>query len=247
MLSIKSWDEIAVMKTAGQILSKIKKQLFVFLKEGVSTWQLDQIAGELMAKHGVISAFKGYKGYKGNVCISVNEAIVHGLPSRQKILKWGDIVTLDLGIRYKGYCVDTAWTYAIGQIPKKVENLLQHTQEALYAGISKVKPGNYISDITYAISAIGKKYNYGIVEVFSGHGIGLHLHEAPRIFNFDFVEQNYLLISGMTFCIEPMFTLGSKDVIIMADGWTAISRDNSLSAHFEHTILVTDHGYEILT
>ncbi|MDO8063914.1 type I methionyl aminopeptidase [Candidatus Phytoplasma bonamiae] len=247
MLIVKNKDEIAIMKMAGKILSQIKKKLIFFLKEGISTSKLDFLANQFMQEYGVISAFKNYNGFPGHICTSVNDAIVHGVPSYQQILKNGDIITLDVGIKYQGYFVDAAFTYAIGDIPDKTIKLLKDTEEALYKGIEQVRPGNRISDISNAIFKIGSSNGYGIIESFSGHGIGKSLHEKPYIFNFNFVEKDYILLPGMTFCIEPMFTLGSKEVQILSDGWTAVSEDNSLSAHFEHTILVTYQGYEILT
>ncbi|MDO8059145.1 type I methionyl aminopeptidase ['Crotalaria aegyptiaca' phytoplasma] len=247
MFTVKNKDEIAIMKMAGKILSRIKTKLIFFLKEGISTGKLDFLANKFMQEYEVISAFKNYDGFPGHICTSVNDAIVHGVPSDQQILKNGDIITLDLGIKYKGYFVDAAFTYAIGNIPDKTIKLLKDTQEALYKGIEQVRPGNRISDISKAIFKIGSLNGYGIIENFSGHGIGKFLHEKPYIFNFNFVEKDYVLVPGMTFCIEPMFTLGSKEVQILYDGWTAVSKDNSLSAHFEHTIAVTSQGYEILT
>ncbi|TVY12338.1 Methionine aminopeptidase [Candidatus Phytoplasma pini] len=235
------------MRKAGKILSLIKKELSLFLKEGISTLELDMIACDLIKKHGVISAFKNYKNFNGYTCISVNETVVHGVPSKTKVLKSGDIVTLDLGIKYKNYYVDCAYTYMLGDVSCKVKELLRNTENALILGIEQIKPKKYISNITSAINSVGRKYNYGIVEIFSGHGIGKNLHEEPYIFNFDFVPKDYVLKPGMVFCIEPMFTLGSKDVYIENDGWTAVTVDRSLSAHFEHTVLVTDKGYEILT
>ncbi|PQP79921.1 type I methionyl aminopeptidase [Candidatus Phytoplasma phoenicium] len=247
MISIKSSNQIAIMKKAGSILFWLHQQLFSFLKAGISTWDLDMIAAELIKKRNVVSAFKGYKGFGGHICVSVNETVVHGLPSKNQILKIGDVVSIDAGIKYKSYYVDSAFTYTLGFVAPQVQQLLKDTEEALWAGIKKVKPGNRISDISLAIFEVGKKNNYGIVEAFSGHGIGTELHEKPYIFNFDFVLKDYILKPGMVFCIEPMFTLGSKEIKILPDGWTAQTLDSSLSAHFEHTILVTSSGYDVLT
>ncbi|QTX02798.1 type I methionyl aminopeptidase [Candidatus Phytoplasma luffae] len=247
MLSIKSFDEISLMREAGIILKSIRKELLNHLKIGISTYELDMIAAKLMEKHGVVSAFKGYQSYEGYTCISVNEIVVHGVPSKELILKTGDIISIDLGIKYKGYFVDSAWTYYLGDIPHQTKKFIENTKSSLFAGIEKVKPGNKISDISLAIYEVGQKNNYGIIEIFSGHGIGKNLHEEPYIFNFDFVFKDYILKPGMTFCIEPMFTLGSKEVKILKDGWSAVTLDSSLSAHFEHTVLVTEKGYEILT
>jgi methionyl aminopeptidase len=257
MISIKTLEEINIMRKAGKILSSIRKELLKYLKPNISTLELDKIAGKLIEKYGVVSSFKGYNNFDGYTCISVNEVVVHGLPSEKNILKLGDIVTIDLGIKFKGYHVDSAWTYNLGPIPNFKKKIIKNTHQALINGIIQVKPGNYISDISSSISEIGEKNGYGIIEVFTGHGIGANLHEEPYIFNFDFTKKknnknntnfkNYILKKGMTFCIEPMFTLGSKEVKIMSDGWSAVTVDHSLSAHFEHTILVTDDGYEILT
>ncbi|KAB8121966.1 MAG: methionine aminopeptidase [Candidatus Phytoplasma cynodontis] len=253
MIFKKTNQEIVIMREAGKILSIIREELSTYLKPNLSTLELDIIANSLMKKYNVVSAFKGYKNFSGYTCISVNEIIVHGVPSKQRILKLGDIVTLDIGIKFQDYYVDSAWTYYLGDTSTNNKKLIKNTLKALYEGIKKVKPGNYISDISLAIEKIGKINNYGIVEVFSGHGIGSSLHEAPNIFNFDFTKENclkdkdYVLEKGMTFCIEPMFTLGSKEIKILSDGWSASTIDSSLSAHFEHTVLVTDKGYEILT
>ncbi|MDV3198028.1 MAG: type I methionyl aminopeptidase, partial [Candidatus Phytoplasma australasiaticum] len=168
---------------AGKILSQIKKKLMFFLKEGISTGNLDFVANQFMQEYGVISAFKNYDGFPGHICTSVNDAIVHGVPSYQQILKNGDIITLDIGIKYQGYFVDAAFTYAIGNIPDKTIKLLKDTEEALYKGIDQVCPGNRISDISNVIFKIGNSNDYGIIESFSGHGIGKSLHEKPYIFN----------------------------------------------------------------
>ncbi|WP_153368699.1 type I methionyl aminopeptidase [Candidatus Phytoplasma sacchari] len=253
MILIKKNEEIDIMREAGKILSRIRKELSNYLKPGISTFELDMIAFNLMKKYNVESAFKGYKKFIGYTCISVNEVVVHGIPSKNKILRLGDIITLDIGIKFKGYYVDSAWTYYLGEISYFKKKMIKDTHDALFAGIKKVKPGNYISDISNAIAKIGKLNNYGIIEVFTGHGIGTSLHEAPNIFNFDFtkeacyLEKNHILKKGMTFCIEPMFTLGSKEIKILSDGWSAVTIDSSLSSHFEHTVLVTENGHEILT
>ncbi|WP_323847898.1 MAG: type I methionyl aminopeptidase [Phytoplasma sp.] len=247
MTLIKSLDEIIIMREAGKILSRIREEMLNFLKIGISTFELDMIASGLIKKHRVVSAFKGYQGFGGHTCISINEVIVHGWPSKKRILEFGDIVSLDIGIKYKGCFVDSSWTYVLGMVSSETQQLVDNTKEALFLGINQVKPGNKISDISRAIAKIGNFHNYGIIEIFSGHGIGRQLHEKPYIFNFDFTPEDYVLKPGMTFCIEPMFTLGSKKVKILKDGWTAITLDSSLSAHFEHTILVTEKGYEILT
>ncbi|WCA22301.1 type I methionyl aminopeptidase [Candidatus Phytoplasma oryzae] len=253
MILIKKNEEIDIMREAGKILSLIRKELVNYLKPGISTFELDIIASNLMKKYNVVSAFKGYKNFICYTCISINEVVVHGVPSKKKFLNLGDIITLDLGIKFKGYYVDSAWTYYLGKISDNKKKFIQDTQQALFEGIKKVKPGNHISDISIAISKIGILNKYGIIEVFTGHGIGTSLHEPPNIFNFDFtkkdffLEKDYVLKKGMTFCIEPMFTLGSKEIKILSDGWSAVTIDSSLSAHFEHTVLVTENGYEILT
>ncbi|CAP18549.1 Methionine aminopeptidase [Candidatus Phytoplasma mali] len=248
MILIKTENEINLMKQAGFILKTLRKMLSLYLKPGISTYYLDILAKNFIKKQRAVSAFKDYQGFSKHICTSVNEVVVHGIPSKKQILKSGDIITIDLGINYKGYFVDSAFTYAIGSVETPIIQLIEVTQKALYEGLKQVKPNNYIVDISRAIEEFIKPYGYGIVKDFTGHGIGKNLHEEPYIPNCIVVDQeNVELKPGMIFCIEPMITLGNEEIEILLDNWTAVTVDRSLSAHFEHTVLVTEKGYEILT
>jgi methionyl aminopeptidase len=246
MISIKTTHEIAIMKQAGKIINEAHRMLASFVFPGISTFYLDTLAKNFYQKKGVISAFKGYNGFPRHICASVNEVVVHGIPSKKTILKEGDIITLDLGINYQGYYVDCAYSYAVGTVFPNVQNLLSLTQKTLLQGLLQIKPQNHFSDISHAIELFAKKNNLGIIEEFAGHGIGKSLHEEPYIPNFGQPHKGEILQSGMTFCVEPMLTLGSPEIEILQDNWTVVAIDKSLSAHFEHTVLVTPTGYEIL-
>ncbi|PKK94194.1 MAG: type I methionyl aminopeptidase, partial [Tenericutes bacterium HGW-Tenericutes-6] len=216
-------------------------------KPGVSTHHLDQLAEKFILNLGATPSFKGYHGFPGSICASINEVVVHGIPSLKHVLKEGDIITLDFGVYYKGYHADSATTYPVGNISLEVKQLLEVTEKALYVGLEQAKPGNYVSDISHAIETFVKPYGYGIVEEFTGHGIGRELHEAPYVPNFGKPKQGPILKPGMTFCVEPMLNLGTKRVRILEDNWTTITADHKPSAHFEHMIVITETGFDILT
>lgn len=248
MIFIKTENEINLMKKAGQILKNTRIMLISYLKPGISTYELDILAKNFIIKQGANSAFKNYNHFPKHICTSVNEVVVHGIPSKRKILKLRDIITIDLGIYYKGYYVDSAWTYVIGSVTPSIEKLLYVTEKSLYKGLSQIKPNNYVSDISYAIESFIKPYDFGIIKDFTGHGIGKNLHEEPYIPNFFVSSQEEVLLKpGMIFCVEPMVSLGSDEVEILLDNWTVVTVDRSYSAHFEHTVLVTSTGYDILT
>lgn len=247
MITIKSAREIELMKTAGNILARTREFLVPHIKPGVTTHELDILADKFIRDLGGIPSFKDYNGFPASICTSVNEVVVHGIPSKKKVLKDGDILSLDLGVNYKGYHADSAWTYPVGTVTPKVEKLLKVTLDALMAGLAVIKPGNYVNDISIAIEEAIKPFGFGIVEEFTGHGIGRSLHEDPAIPNFGYEPNKVLLKPGMTFCVEPMVNIGTKRVRILADNWTTVTQDKSYSAHYEHTILVTETGYEILT
>jgi methionyl aminopeptidase len=247
VIQIKSLREIELMRKAGEILDATRHLLEKEIKPGVSTHQLDQLAEAHIISLGATPSFKGYHGFPGSICTSVNEVVVHGIPSKKKILKEGDIVTLDFGVNYKGYHADSATTYPVGKISDEIKKLLRVTEEALYVGLDQAKPGNHVSDISAAIEAFVKPYGYGIVEEFTGHGIGRDLHEEPFVPNFGKAGMGPILKPGMTFCVEPMINLGTKHVRVLADNWTTITTDHKPSAHFEHMIVITDTGYDILT
>lgn len=235
------------MREAGRILDLTRHMLKEHIKPGVSTHHLDQLAEKFILNLGATPSFKGYHGFPGSICASINEVVVHGIPSLKHVLKEGDIITLDFGVYYKGYHADSATTYPVGNISLEVKQLLEVTEKALYVGLEQAKPGNYVSDISHAIETFVKPYGYGIVEEFTGHGIGRELHEAPYVPNFGKPKQGPILKPGMTFCVEPMLNLGTKRVRILEDNWTTITADHKPSAHFEHMIVITETGFDILT
>ncbi len=247
MIQIKSQREIELMREAGRILDETRRLLENHLKPGVSTLQLDRLAEEHILSLGATPSFKGYHGFPGSICTSINEVVVHGIPSIKEVLKEGDIITLDFGVNYKGYHADSATTYPIGEVSPEISKLLEVTEKALYVGLDMAKPGNYVSDISYAIESYVKPFGYGIVEEFTGHGIGRELHEEPYVPNFGKPKQGPVLKPGMTFCVEPMVNLGTKRVKILSDNWTTVTTDRKPSAHFEHMIVITETGYDILT
>ena len=247
MVSIKSDREIALMKEAGKIVALAFEEIEKNIKPGVSTLFLDSIAYDVITKNNAIPSFKGYNGFPGTICASVNEVVVHGIPSANKILKNGDIVSIDIGACYKGYHGDSARTFKVGNISDEDQLLLDVTQNALYEGLKQVKPNNTINDISKAIEDYVRQFGFGIVEDFTGHGLGRHLHEDPAIPNYGHTPNPTVLKKGMTLAIEPMINLGTKNVRILRDNWTTITADKKKSAHFEHSVVVTDDGYEILT
>jgi methionyl aminopeptidase len=247
MISIKSKREIELMRQASFILVQAQQALADMIKPNITTGALDKRADEVIRQMGGIPAFKDYDGFPKSICTSVNEEVIHGIPSDNKVLKDGDIVSIDIGVKYKGYYADSAKTYAVGTISDALKQLLTVTEEALYQGISMAKPGNHVSDISHAIESYIKPYGYGIVESFTGHGIGRHLHEEPQVLNYGKPHEGPILKPGMTICIEPMVNLKSHDVKVLKDGWTVVTKDLKHSAHFEHMILITENGHEILT
>lgn len=247
MIQIKSSREIELMRQAGRILESTRQMVAKHIQPGVTTYQLDMLAEAYIRKLGGLPSFKGYQGYPGSICTSVNEVVVHGIPSKKKVLKAGDIITLDFGVNYKGYHADSATTYPVGDVSDKIKQLLEVTEASLYEGLKHAKPGNHVSDISHAIESYVKPYGYGIVEEFTGHGIGRELHEDPYVPNFGAPGLGAILKPGMTFCVEPMVNLGTKNVRILHDNWTTITADKSPSAHFEHMIVITETGYDILT
>lgn len=246
MISIKSEREIELLKVAGEIVGKTHHYLEPFIKPGITTKELDRLAEEYILSQGCTPSFKGLYGFPGSICISINEEVVHGIPGNRK-LKNGDIVTLDIGACYKGYHGDSAWTYAVGEISDDKKYLMEHTEKALFEGLNTVKAGIHLGDVSNAIEVYAKKHNLGIVRELVGHGVGSHLHEDPEVPNYGHKGSGVILKAGMCIAIEPMLNLGTRKVYILDDDWTIITADNKPSAHFEHTILVTNDGYEILT
>lgn len=246
MIPLKSEIDLALMRVSGKILSGVMRELQKYVKVNATTAELDNIAGELIAKENAIAAFKGYKGFPANICASINEEIVHGLPSGRK-LKEGDILSLDLGVIYQGYFSDAAITVAVGKIDGKVKKLIEVTRNALIEGVKQANSNNRISDISSAIQNYVEKNGFSIVRQFVGHGIGKNLHEEPEIPNFGLPHRGEAIKPGMVLAIEPMVNMGGWESEILDNGWTAVTRDRSLSAHFEHTVAITEKGPDILT
>ncbi|MBR3617050.1 MAG: type I methionyl aminopeptidase [Acholeplasmatales bacterium] len=247
MISVKSEREIALLKQAGHIVALCLEALKEHVKPGVTTYELDQICEKIILENGGVPSCKGYEGYPCTICASVNEVVVHGIPSKKQKLKEGDIVTVDLVACFKGYHGDSAYTYKVGKVSPDKEKLLEVTEKALYEGLSKVREGVHLGDVSAAIGAYINQYGYGIIDQYTGHGIGREMHEDPVIFNFGTPGTGPVLKEGMVLAIEPMVSLGTKDVRILKDGWTAAMKDGKPSAHFEHTVVVRKDGYEILT
>jgi methionyl aminopeptidase len=242
----KSPAEIEKMRAANQLVAQVLEELAAMVGPGVSTADLDAAAESKVRAAGAEPAFKGYRGYPATLCASVNEQVVHGIPNRKQ-LKSGDIVSLDMGVKLNGYYGDSAVTVAVGTVSDEVKRLLRITRQALEAGIAQVKIGARISDIGHAIQAHVEAHGFSVVREFVGHGIGASLHEEPQIANFGEPGRGPRLAEGMTLAIEPMVNMGKPAVKVLADGWTAVTKDGSLSAHFEHTVAVTKDGPDVLT
>ena len=246
MITIKSNREIELLRIAGNIVHETRMYLIPFIKEGITTLELDTLAEDFIRSKGATPSFKGYGGFPGSICTSINEEVVHGIPSDRR-LRNGDIISIDIGACYKGYHGDSAWTFAVGEISPKKQALMEHTKESLFKGLEQVKPGNRIGDVSHAIEVHAKKYNLGVIRELVGHGVGTSVHEEPDVPNYGEPGRGPVLKEGMVLAIEPMLTLGRRDIVILDDEWTIETEDNSPAAHYEHTIVVTKDGYEILT
>ena len=246
-VTIKSPREIELMREAGKILAKVHEELKDAIRPGMSTLDIDKLGEKLIRSYGCIPSFLNYNGYPASVCVSVNDEVVHGIPSEKRIIKEGDIVSLDAGVIYKGYHADAARTYGVGKISDEAAKLIEVTKQSFFEGIKMAKAGNYLYDISNAIDAYVSQYGYGIVRDLVGHGIGTALHEDPQIPNFTQRRRGIKLKAGMTLAIEPMINIGRPDVVWLDDDWTVVTDDETLSAHYENTILVTDGEPEILT
>lgn len=246
MVILKLPDEIEKARTSNRIVAEVLNRLREKVKPGVRTRELDKLAAEIADKKGAKPAFKGYNGYPYALCVSVNEVVVHGMPS-ERILEEGDIVGLDFGVCYQGFFGDAAITLPLGRVTQKASRLMQVTEQSLYAGIEQAKAGNRLGDISAAVQDIVEAAGYSVVRDFVGHGIGKSLHEEPQIPNFGKKGRGIELKSGMILAIEPMVNEGNYKVEILPDGWTVVTKDGSLSAHFEHSIAINDNGPEILS
>ena len=247
-VTIKSPREIELMRKAGEILAATHEELRKALKPGMSTLDIDRLGEKIIRSYGCIPSFKNYNGYPASICVSINDEVVHGIPNRRRILKEGDIVSLDAGVIYNGYHSDAARTWAVGEISPEAQKLIDVTKQSFFEGIKFAKAGNHLNDISAAIQSYAESFGYGVVRDLVGHGIGTHLHEDHQIPNFAQRRRGMKLYAGMTFAIEPMINMGTGDVDWLDDDWTVVSADNSLSAHYENTILITPDGEpEILT
>lgn len=246
MISIKSEREIDLMRHAGHINYLTHEELKKHVKAGITTKELDKIAYEFIIKNDCVPSFLNYEGFPASICTSINDEVVHGIPSNKK-LKNGDIISIDIGVGYKNYHSDAARTYIIGNVDEKIKNLVDKTEEALFEGLKVIKAGAKIGDIGAAVSEVANQNSLSVVRELVGHGVGTNVHEDPDVPNFGKKNTGLVLKAGMTIAVEPMFNLGKRFVYMEDDDWTIKTDDGSPSAHFEHTVLVTDTGYEILT
>ncbi|MBF0541519.1 MAG: type I methionyl aminopeptidase [Nitrospirae bacterium] len=247
MIIIKSVEEIKKISAACKIVAEILNEIERFIIPGVTTEDIEKLAEKSIYDKKALPAFKGYRGYPSCLCISINNVVVHGIPSKNQVLKEGDIASIDIGVKLDGFYGDAAKTFPVGKVNETAMRLLNVTKESLYEGIRQAKSGNRVSDISYAVQRYAEDRGYSVVKAFVGHGIGRDLHEDPQIPNFGRPNKGARLKSGMVLAIEPMINEGGFQVKILEDGWTAVTADNSLSAHFEHTIAVTDNNPKILT
>jgi methionyl aminopeptidase len=247
MIIVKSPREIELMRIAGKVIAKVFEEIKPFITPGVSTLEISKEAEKIILEAGCTPTFKGYGGFPGAICVSVNDTLVHGIPSNKIILKEGDIVSLDVGATYKGYCGDACRTYLVGTCDCETKKLVTTTEESFFEAMKYAKPGNKIGDISAAIQKYNEDRGYSLPREFTGHGTGRHLHEDPSIPNYGVAGTGVTLIPGMTLAIEPMVAMGSNKTRTLSDGWTVKMKDGKASAHYENTIVITEDGYEILT
>lgn len=246
MINRKSRDEIKKMVHAGHIVALVHQRMKEILEPGISTKELDNEAMKVIKENRAIPTFLGYQGFPASICTSINQNVVHGIPSETEILKEGDIIAIDVGATYGGLVGDSAWSYEIGKVSPEVHKLMEVTEESLFAGIAQMKPGNVLDDISKAIEAVANREGYGIVRQYGGHGVGHQMHEDPFLYNYS-VGDMTLIKSNMAIAIEPMLNLGTDDVVVGSDGWLVSTVDGKPSAHFEHTVIATDDGPLITT
>ena len=246
-ITIKSAREIELMKEAGRILEIVHEEMAKALRPGMSTLEIDKLGEEVIRSYGCTPSFLNYNGYPASVCVSVNDEVVHGIPSSKRIIKEGDIVGLDAGVIYKGYHSDAARTHAIGEVSEEAKKLIRVTRESFFEGIKYAKEGNYLFEISAAIGKYARERGYGVVRDLCGHGIGAQLHEAPEIPNYEMGRRGVRLRKGMTLAIEPMINIGTHEVEWLDDDWTVVTADGSLSAHYENTVLITEGEPVLLT
>lgn len=246
-VTIKSEREIELMQEAGIILAKTHEELEKIIRPGISTWEINKVGDEVIRSYGCVPSFLNYNGYPASICVSVNDEVVHGIPSKKRYLEEGDIVSLDAGVIWKGYHSDAARTHAVGTVSNEAKKLIAVTKEAFFEGIKFAKAGNHLNDICSAIGEYATSRGYGVVRDLVGHGIGTHLHEEPEVPNFKMRVKGIKLVPGMTLAIEPMINIGTEEVEWLDDNWTVVTADGSLSAHYENTILITEGEAKILS
>ena len=246
-ISIKSAREIELMTEAGRILAIVHEEMEKALRPGMTTKDIDRLGEEVIRSYGCVPSFLNYNGYPASVCVSVNDEVVHGIPTDKRVIREGDVVSLDAGVIYKGYHSDAARTHAVGAISPEAAKLIRVTEESFFEGMKYAKEGNYLYEISNAIGRYAEKHGYGVVRDLCGHGIGSHLHEAPEIPNYEMSRRGVKLRAGMTLAIEPMINMGTWQVNWLDDDWTVVTRDGSLSAHYENTVLITENGPVLLT
>ncbi|BAB03875.1 type I methionyl aminopeptidase [Halalkalibacterium halodurans] len=246
MIICKTERELEIMREAGRIVALTHQEIKLHIQPGITTKKLDEIAETFIRSHGATPSFKGYNGFTGSICASVNEELVHGIPGN-RVLKEGDIISVDIGAKYNGYHGDSAWTYAVGNISDEDQDLLDVTETSLYKGLEQAKAGARLSDISHAIQSYAEPRGYAIVREYVGHGVGQNLHEDPQIPHYGPPGKGPRLKPGMVLAIEPMVNAGSRYVRTLSDNWTVVTVDGKKCAHFEHTIAITETGYEILT
>jgi len=248
-VQLKSPREIQIMREAGRIVARVHAALREAIRPGVSTLDLDQLAVETMSKYNATSCFLGYRGFPANICTSINEELVHGIPKKDRILKAGDIISIDVGVRYRGFIGDSAWTYAVGEITPEALELMRVTEQSLYDGIAQAQVGKRVVDISRAVQRTVEAHKMHVVREYTGHGVGRQMHEAPQVLNYESQDPDgqTILRPGLVVAIEPMVQLGTWQTRTLRDKWTVISKDHSLTAHFEHTVAITNNGPEILT
>lgn len=246
-VSIKSEKEIELMREAGKILAETHERLAEAIQPGITTKEIDRLGEKIIRSYGCIPSFLNYEGYPASICVSVNDEVVHGIPSDEVVLMEGDIVSLDAGVIYKGYHSDAARTHAVGEISSEARKLIDVTRQSFFEGIKMAVAGNHLNDVCTAIYEYNKSFGYGVVRDLVGHGVGSKLHEDPQIPNYRMKRRGIKLVPGMTLAIEPMVNIGRSDVCWLDDDWTVVTEDESLSAHYENTVLITDGEPEILT
>jgi methionyl aminopeptidase len=246
---LKSPRELQIMREAGRIVARVHAALKEAVRPGVTTWELDQLALAVIQKHQAVSSFLGYRGYPANICASINEELVHGIPNKDRVLHDGDIISIDVGVRHRGFIGDSGWTYAVGTISDAARALLEATEASLMAGIAQVTVGNRIVDVSRAVQTEVERRGLHVVREYTGHGVGRQMHEPPQVLNYVGGDPDGALVMqpGLVIAIEPMVQAGTWQTRVLRDEWTVVSKDGSLAAHFEHTVAVTHNGPEILT